>query len=300
MEYDGAGTLQKEDTIMRFASQGSVTVDPMTPRDLDLAIEWAAREGWNPGLDDAACFYPADPEGFLIAYSGKTPVGTISAVRYGEDFGFIGLYLVTPDRRGRQIGLVLADKALRHLAGRCIGLDGVEQKVRNYAAQGFRLAWRNVRYKGTAAPQDARDAHVVSVTPELLPEIEAYDRLCFPAPRSDFLAAWTSAPHATTLAWRDDAIRGYGTIRQCREGYKVGPLFADTPDVAWELFNALGASVPAGEAVFLDVPEPHAVATALAKEHAMTPVFATARMYNQDPPTIDLNRVFGVTTFELG
>ena len=98
---------------MRFPSQSSVTVNPMSPRDLDLAIEWAAREGWNPGLDDAACFYPADPEGFFIAYSGKTPVGTISAVRYGDDFGFIGLFLVTPERRGRQIGLVLADTAIR-------------------------------------------------------------------------------------------------------------------------------------------------------------------------------------------
>ena len=285
---------------MRFPSQSSVTVNPMSPRDLDLAIEWAAREGWNPGLDDAACFYQADPEGFFIAYSGKTPVGTISAVQYGEDFGFIGLFLVTPERRGRQIGLVLADTAMRRLSGRCIGLDGVEQKARNYAKQGFKLAWRNVRFKGTAAPQDARDAHIVPVTPELLPEIEAYDRFCFPAARSAFLAAWTSAPHATSLVWRDETVRGYGTIRQCREGCKIGPLFADDANVAWGLYHALAASVPEGDAVFLDVPEPNAVATALAKEHHMTPTFATARMYNQEPPVIDMNRLFGVTTFELG
>ena len=30
---------------MRFPSQSSVTVNPMSPRDLDLAIEWAARDG---------------------------------------------------------------------------------------------------------------------------------------------------------------------------------------------------------------------------------------------------------------
>ena len=48
------------------------------------------------------------------------------------------------------------------------------------------------------------------------------------------------------------------------------------------------------------IPEPNAVATALAKEHHMTPTFATARMYSQEPPVIDMNRLFGVTTFELG
>ena len=34
--------------------------------DLNMALCWAAREGWNPGLHDADCFYAADPDGFLI------------------------------------------------------------------------------------------------------------------------------------------------------------------------------------------------------------------------------------------
>ncbi len=32
----------------------------------------------------------------------------------------------------------------------------------------------------------------------------------------------------------------------------------------------------------------------------MQPVFETARMYSRNNPTIDLNAVYGVTTFELG
>jgi hypothetical protein len=32
----------------------------------------------------------------------------------------------------------------------------------------------------------------------------------------------------------------------------------------------------------------------------MTQVFATARMYTGPAPAIDLDRVFGVTSFELG
>ena len=32
----------------------------------------------------------------------------------------------------------------------------------------------------------------------------------------------------------------------------------------------------------------------------MKPMFETARMYTKGKPNIDLQRVFGVTTFELG
>jgi hypothetical protein len=30
-----------------------LTVRPMTRAGLDILMEWAAREGWNPGLNDA-------------------------------------------------------------------------------------------------------------------------------------------------------------------------------------------------------------------------------------------------------
>ncbi len=29
--------------------------------DLALAVDWAAAEGWNPGVDDARAFMAADP-----------------------------------------------------------------------------------------------------------------------------------------------------------------------------------------------------------------------------------------------
>ena len=68
----------------------------MTRPEVDLAVDWAAAEGWNPGLADAECFYAADPDGFLIGLLGDEPVATISAVKYGKSFGFIGLYIVKP------------------------------------------------------------------------------------------------------------------------------------------------------------------------------------------------------------
>ena len=80
---------------------------------------------------------------------------------------------------------------------------------------------------------------------------------------------------------------------------EIGPLFANDAATAEKLFVALIRHAP-GAPVFLDTPEPNAAALDLARRHGMTPVFETARMYTKQTPDVPLERVFGVTTFELG
>jgi hypothetical protein len=73
----------------------------MKRNELDFAIQLAAKEGWNPGLHDAECFYRTDPNGFFIGLLDENqPVGCISAVSYNGTFGFIGLYIVAAEHRG--------------------------------------------------------------------------------------------------------------------------------------------------------------------------------------------------------
>lgn len=62
-------------------------IRPMHREEIDLAIEWAAAEGWNPGIHDRDCFYSADPGGFLVGLLDDEPIATLSAVKYGENFG---------------------------------------------------------------------------------------------------------------------------------------------------------------------------------------------------------------------
>jgi hypothetical protein len=95
-------------------------------------------------------------------------------------------------------------------------------------------------------------------------------------------------------------VRGYGVIRRCVRGWKVGPLFADDGAAAESVLDALLARIPPADPWVLDIPEPNAAARVLVERHGMTQVFATARMYTGPAPAIDLERVFGVTTFELG
>lgn len=88
-------------------------------------------------------------------------------------------------------------------------------------------------------------------------------------------------------------------IRPCRRGYKVGPLVAERRDDAEAVVSAL-LSVAGDVEVFLDVPAINPEAVALAESLGLKPVFETARMYTGPIPPLRMDRVFGVTTFELG
>lgn len=284
-----------------------LTIRALQAHEVALTTDWAATEGWNPGLNDAACFHAADDGGFLVGLLGTQAVATISVVRYGEAAGFLGLYIVRPDQRGRGLGLQLWQAGLARLAGRTVGLDGVVAQQDNYRRSGFALAWRNARYEGVGSGaagterEPPADPQLVPLASLAFAQLAAYDLPLFGAARPAFLRAWTTQPGCTALGLvQAGQLRGYAVLRPCREGFKIAPLFADSPALAERLFVALRAKVPAGEHVYLDVPSPNAQATALALRHGMQPVFETARMYAGAAPALPLQRVFGITSFELG
>ena len=94
-------------------------------------------------------------------------------------------------------------------------------------------------------------------------------------------------------------MRGYGVVRACRDGHKIGPLFADGEAVADALFRGLAAGTGPGP-VFVDPPEPNVAARALVERYGLKPVFETACMYRGPVPVLPLDRIYGITTFELG
>lgn len=269
------------------------------------AIEWAADEGWNPGLDDLAAFHAADPQGFLLGRLDGEPVTSISVVRYGRGFGFLGFYIAKPGLRGKGYGWQTWQAGLKHLSGRIVGLDGVVAQQDNYRKSGFVLAGRNVRYSGILPDFKGEPSfRVEPITTATLEDAIAYDRAFFPDNREDFMRQWllaTDSSRRRGVVARDDGkIRGIGVVRQCRNGYKIGPLFADHQDLAETIFVELCRALPSGTTVTIDVPEDNRVAVALAESFGMAATFETARMYKGPPPELPIDRTFGVTTFELG
>jgi GNAT superfamily N-acetyltransferase len=279
------------------------TIRPMRPDEISLAVDWAAAEGWNPGLSDDACFAAVDPEGFFIGEIDGAPAATVSCVNYGARFSFLGFYIVREDLRGRGYGMRIWNAAIAHAGGRVIGLDGVVAQQDNYRKSGFELAYANIRYGGTvAAPAapDAPQADVIALSDVPFAAVEADDATVFPAPRPAFLRAWIGAAgHVGCAIVRHGRLAGWGVIRPCRKGFKIGPLVADDRASAEAVLTALLARVGGGE-IFLDVPGINREAIALAQDFGLAPVFETARMYTGAIPPLRLERVFGVTSFELG
>ena len=272
----------------------------MRPDEISIALSWAAAEGWNPGLSDAACFAAADPGGFFIGELDGVPAATVSCVNYETSFAFLGFYIVRADLRGRGYGLQMWNAAIAHAGPRVIGLDGVTAQQDNYRKSGFVLAYANIRFGGTVAAPDARQAGVMALGDIPLTTVEASDATVFPAPRPAFWRAWIGAPgHVGRALMRDGALAGWGVIRPCRKGYKIGPRVADDRTAAEAVLSALLAGVGRGE-VFLDVPSINRDAVALAQTFGLAPTFETARMYTGAIPPLRLERVFGVTSFELG
>lgn len=278
-------------------------IKTMTRDNLNEAISWAASEGWNPGLHDADCFYAADPTGFFMGFLEGEPISAISVVKYGTTFGFLGFYIVKPDFRGQGYGLKIWQTGLETLKGRMVGLDGVVAQQSNYLKSGFQLAYRNIRYEGLRQTEDSlgQSSRLFDLNSRPLTEAIAYDKPFFPDDRTQFLRCWLTQPesHAVGLL-HHDRLGGYGLLRRCRTGYKIGPLFADTAEFADEIFQRLMAKVPMGSSFYLDVPEVNAEAVALARRYGLQSMFETARMYAPQTPELPVERIYGVTSFELG
>ena len=262
------------------------------------AVEWADAERWNPGLDDAQRFAAADPGAFLTARDSEI-VGTISCALYGDAYAFLGFYIVRPDLRGRGIGSALFERALARAEGRVVGLDGVLAQQAYYERRGFELAHRNVRWRTVGGGQ--RPGGLADLASIPFEQLLAFDAAVFGAERARFLRVWVDRPAGHALAYTiDGELAGYGVLRRCHIGAKVGPLMADDEQVAETILRGLLAAAGARTEVFVDMPAANPCARFLRDGREMTASFETVRMYLNGRPPEDVSRVYGITSFEFG
>lgn len=287
----------------------NLVIRQLTRPEVDKLVSWAAQEGWNPGLHDAELFWATDPDAFIAADLEDELIGGGAITSYEGEFGFMGFFIVVPESRGRGLGNALwharRERLLARLhPGSSVGLDGVFAMQNYYAKGGFVFSHRNIRFRAeipdhSVAPPVSDEA-IVPLAEVPFDQVLDYDRTCFPAPRPTFLKGWISQPDALALACRRAGrLSGYGVVRRCGEGCKIGPLFADDAQAAQALYAHL-AGFAAGGPLFLDAPENNTAALELVHRHRMIEVFGCARMYLGPRPDIAHQRIFGVTTFELG
>ena len=266
-----------------------------------MLLDWAAAEGWNPGLDDAAPFHAADPEGFLLLRVNGQPAAAVSVVRQDARTAFLGLFICAPEFRGRGLGAQVFAAGLAQVGNRSVGLDAVPAQVGRYAAMGFAPGFGSRRWSG--------DVPEIWATGRSRSPDEVERRTLFAADaksegyeRRMFLSAWwTDAPNRRTLVLTDASgvIEGYATARRCREGLKIGPLDARTPDVARSLIGDCASAFETSR-VAIDVPDDAGALGQVLERSEFDPAFATTRMWKGDRPARIPRPLQATATLELG
>ena len=135
---------------------------------------------------------------------------------------------------------------------------------------------------------------------EDMEQVLRLDLECFGFERETFLKLWMNQPGAVAYTHKTDGIlKGFALIRPLRNGFKVSPLFANVRAVATELYKACLNTHP-GKFIVIDIPRNNPEALKLVEQFNAEYTFECARMYYGQPPANNWNKVFGISSFELG
>ncbi len=293
-----------------------LTIRPLKESDIPKVTEWARVEGFTPGTGDLSIYQHTDRQGLWIGSLDKEPIGCIAGVRYNAEYGFIGMFLVIPEQRGKGYGVELWKQALKHLVDvPCIGLEAAPERVEDYSRWNFvpsssTTRWQfevddNLLFSLGNVNENYSDG-MVFVEGDSIPSnaIEIYDALREPSPRPHFLRDWLNHPSGKVLCLIDHLglCHGFGRIRPCllKEGvgWRIGPLLADTPILAELLLKKLLYRHPG--IVLLDSPGLNLFAEKLFKKIGFNAISHTVRMYRGKQPPISMDEVYGLACLELG
>lgn len=289
----------------------SLRIEPLEHRDIPVVVNWARQEGFAPGQGDVAIYRHTDRQGLWLGWLGTEPVGCIAAVRYNASYGFLGLFLVAPPYRGQGHGLALWRHALNQLKDlACIGLEAAPSRIHDYRRWGFQAASPTTRwhYHGQgerpAAAAPLAGLHLVAGRAVPQAAVQAFDAEREPSPRPHFLRQWLRHPAGDVLALMDGQghCRGFARIRPCLlregEGWRIGPLLADSVSTATELLAALIQRHPG--VVLIDAPGANSKAGPLLQTLGFSPAASTLRMYRGCAPAVSMADVYGLACLELG
>jgi len=282
----------------------NLEIQQLNRNDLNILIDWASKEGWNPGKNDAAVFWNTDPAGFYGFFYEGNLIAAGAVISYSNEFGFMGLFIVKSEFRNSGIGRKLWYARRNILIQRLhknapIGMDGVVAMQPFYKKGGFTIAFREERYEFVGRKFPLSE-HISTIDWLDFEEIVHYDTSFFGCKRTQFLKGWLYMPESNAIQYKkNNEIVGYAVLRAADRGYKIGPLFANTAAIAEELFEYCLSMVP-NQPVFLDIPTINEEAVSLVKRYAGQYVFECARMYYGTVPNSNVNGIFGITTFELG
>ncbi|CAK9298294.1 unnamed protein product [Gordionus sp. m RMFG-2023] len=217
--------------------------------------------------------YDAYPDGWFTAVDEDDKfIGNIFGMNLSDKVAFGGLFAVKEPYRCQGVGKALWETRLRHIDSRNLAINSVLSRVPSNLKKGMTVSFQSARYftkltnsmiaklvarvgeKG--ASKSRKGTRVVSMNrimkedhnryKVLFKELTRYDASINVSDRSKFLThliesvKYTGTPTFTYLALQNSAknsedIVGYSVLRPMHDGFTIGPLYANSVDIAESL-----------------------------------------------------------------
>ncbi|KAK7529199.1 hypothetical protein IWX49DRAFT_509179 [Phyllosticta citricarpa] len=228
--------------------------------------------GWNRNRADHETHWISSEGSYLVLHPNSPstqdidpeaePLGIILAIPFANKTGWLGFFVVAEQHRGNGGGALLFDAAVEYLKSKGvkqIGLDSVKDQVPTYQRRGFESTGTIKVVERESLGQTPMAARVwLSKTMEQLVDIKGItgqsllesDKSCTGLERRELWLrsqalldredAWGLA--VTRLDDLDD-LRSWVLVRDCEEGYRLGPMYARTKLHALILLRAIMAKI---------------------------------------------------------
>ena len=220
-----------------------VSVREMLRADIDAGLRLCRACGWNQTRRDWEFLLGQSPQGCRAAVKQEQVIGTVTTIRYGNRFSWIGMLLVDPPEAGQGTGTRLLSAAMDALADmRSIRLDATPAGRQVYGRQGFIDEYGLSRM--LAAPTDRttsvpRDHLARPLTPKDLPAVAVFDEEVFGANRRVTMGWMLDG--APQYAWGVEQRGHLAGFILGRHGFNfehLGPIVARNQETARELVLA--------------------------------------------------------------
>jgi hypothetical protein len=274
--------------------------------DLAAAMALSQEAGWNQNAADWRIFLELGRVIGLSREDGRL-VATAATLPHGGAFGWISMVLVTATERRRGIARWLLRRSMDDLIAQNLVpvLDATPAGRTVYVGLGFEDCWtmrrlvaRNVPTPSPSVPKS--DVSVRPIRDEDWPAVIALDTAVFGADRNVLLRRLADRlPAAALVADRNGRIAGFLFGRDGRSMNQLGPLAAESENVAIALLTHAIAAVPAP--LTIDLPDRHAsigswlVTLGFKAERPLTRM-----VYGRSQAFDDGARLFAIAGPELG
>jgi GNAT superfamily N-acetyltransferase len=226
-----------------------ITFRTMRRDDIPAGLSLCRAAGWNQLARDWDLFLNVSPDDCRVAVDGSGKVvGTVTTVRYGDHFSWIGMVLVDPAIRRQGIGMKLLKESLQILKNeKTVKLDATPAGREVYLKLDFQdeyyLSRMHCPSVATIAPSGKQVRH--SKQDDLFK--------IFPYDHKVFGWIWKGASELSFVYERAGEIAGYCFGRHGQNHTHIGPVVAREESIAQELVAAVLKEC-SGKSVIIDAP----------------------------------------------